>query len=281
MGSRRTPWSASPEEFGQGRTRSSTLVALPDQGYQACLHRTEVGELGPDVGQMVFADGLDRGAGRVGRGGEAEHRHGAPEREAERTAAGDEAEPHDVLATVEPAAIGSAWCRRHDACALVVAARLDGNTAQPCCFANGMHGAFPLAPVAATACIVLAMRADRPSDEATVGAAPWVTASAAVAGAFALLAVSCCVLPLALVALVGLGGSWLVVLAPFVVHRSIVLTAVAAVLVIAWLVAWRRRRRAALAVTAAVTVTFALGLAAPLWEGAAMRGLWAIWSGGC
>ena len=123
------------------------------------------------------------------------------------------------------------------------------------------------------------MRPDTPSNETTGPPARWAAATAAAAGVLALLSASCCVLPLAL-AIVGLGGSWLVVLAPFVAYRGVVLAVVAVVLALAWVIAIRRRQRQARAVTAVATVMFGAAMSAPLWEGAAVRGLWSVWSGG-
>jgi mercuric ion transport protein len=106
---------------------------------------------------------------------------------------------------------------------------------------------------------------------------------AAIAGVAAVLAASCCVLPLAL-AVVGLGGGWLVILAPFVAHRGAILAIVAAVLTVAWLaVLWRcpcRRRRPALVVTAAASLAFVAAVTTPWWEAAAVDRLWALWAAG-
>ncbi|SLN63444.1 MerT mercuric transport protein [Pseudoruegeria aquimaris] len=101
------------------------------------------------------------------------------------------------------------------------------------------------------------------------------------AGLLALLTASCCVLPIGL-SLIGLGGSWLVLLGPFVAWRVPILIGVAAVLAHGW---WRHLRRPACARPARLarglllgaTALFLLSLAAPLWEEEATRFMFSLW----
>jgi len=57
----------------------------------------------------------------------------------------------------------------------------------------------------------------------------------------ALLAASCCVLPIALT-IVGLGGSWLAVLGPFVAYRASILIVVGVAVAWSWYRLLRSRR---------------------------------------
>ena len=59
------------------------------------------------------------------------------------------------------------------------------------------------------------------------------------AGLLALLSASCCVLPIGL-SIIGLGGTWLVMLGPFVEYRIEILVVVGLVLAWGWLRLWRR-----------------------------------------
>ena len=95
------------------------------------------------------------------------------------------------------------------------------------------------------------------------------TLSAAGAGVLALLSASCCVLPLAL-GLAGVGGSWLVLLGPFVAWRTPILIGTVLVIAFAWWTLGRRgldRVRPRLLVVAGLaSVSLALAISAPLWE---------------
>jgi len=119
----------------------------------------------------------------------------------------------------------------------------------------------------------------RQPDEARRDVDRLAAVTAATGGVLSAAAATCCVLPLAL-AIVGLGGGWLVVFGPLVAHRPLVLAAAAVPLALAW---WRfaggcGRRRAVLAVTAAATVLWLAALAAPWWEAPATGALWRLWS---
>ena len=96
------------------------------------------------------------------------------------------------------------------------------------------------------------------------------------AGLAALLSASCCVLPLAL-SLVGLGGTWLTVLGPFVVWRVPILIVAGLVLAAAWIVMVRRGLRGvrprARVVAGLATVSLGLAATTPLWERDAQRAL--------
>ena len=94
----------------------------------------------------------------------------------------------------------------------------------------------------------------------------------------ALLSASCCVLPIGL-AIVGFGGVWLAVLGPFVAYRWAILGAVGLVLLWAWFRLFRGARRGARMRGAMVSsLSFAVALAAQLWEAEATRMLMGAWS---
>ena len=101
------------------------------------------------------------------------------------------------------------------------------------------------------------------------------------AGLAALLSASCCVLPIGL-SIIGLGGSWLTMLGPFIVYRVELLIVVGFVLAWGWYRFWRRwscakRRGSTLLVLAFATVSFALSASSPLWEAEAVRTMFALW----
>lgn len=101
------------------------------------------------------------------------------------------------------------------------------------------------------------------------------------AGLLALLSASCCVLPIGL-SLLGLGGTWLAMLGPFVVYRVEILVIVGAVLAWGWWRLWSRwtcarRKGWALAVLGFATVAFALAASSPLWEDEVTRAMFALW----
>jgi len=94
------------------------------------------------------------------------------------------------------------------------------------------------------------------------------------------LSASCCILPLAL-SIVGLGGSWLTFLSPFVRYREIILLVVAVALVWSWIRLWRSPcgitgNRKNTSFTAVATLVFLGALSAPLWENEVARSLWDI-----
>ena len=98
----------------------------------------------------------------------------------------------------------------------------------------------------------------------------------------ALLSASCCVLPIGL-AIVGLGGAWLAVLGPLVAYRWAILGAVGLVLLWAWFRLFRNARRGArmrgaMALATFASLSFAVALAAPLWEAETTRMLMGVWS---
>tara|TARA_R110002050_G_scaffold169495_2_gene301219 strand:+ start:1228 stop:1620 length:393 start_codon:yes stop_codon:yes gene_type:complete len=106
--------------------------------------------------------------------------------------------------------------------------------------------------------------------------------SAVTGGAILLagLSASCCILPLAL-SIVGLGGSWLSFLGPFVRYREIILLVVAVTLVWSWVKLWRSPcgitgNRNNTIFTAIATLVFLGALSAPLWENEVARSLWDV-----
>ena len=112
----------------------------------------------------------------------------------------------------------------------------------------------------------------------------WATPLLGVASFMAIVSASCCVLPIGL-SIVGLGGTWLAVLGPFVAYRSIILIGVGLILVLAWarLVTRRnggaRRRITALILAAFCTAVFLIALSAPLWEQDAAKAMLSYWRG--
>ena len=100
------------------------------------------------------------------------------------------------------------------------------------------------------------------------------------AGLLALLSASCCVLPIGL-SIIGLGGTWLVMLGPFVEYRIEILVLVGLVLAWGWLRLWRRwqcasRRRSTVILLSFTTLAFILAASSPLWEEDAARTMFAL-----
>ena len=115
-------------------------------------------------------------------------------------------------------------------------------------------------------------------------ASRWTAPVIGLVALFAVLSASCCVLPIAL-AIVGVGGSWIALLGPFVAYRGVILTIVAVVLLAVWLIVLRRQRigsrqlrRRVLALLCFATLTFAVALTAAQWEKQASRSLWNYWA---
>lgn len=101
------------------------------------------------------------------------------------------------------------------------------------------------------------------------------------AGLLALLSASCCVLPIGL-SILGLGGTWLTMLGPFVEYRIEILVIVGFVLAWGWFRMWSRwacagRKRSTFVLLALTTVAFALAVSSPLWEEDAARTMFALW----
>ena len=101
------------------------------------------------------------------------------------------------------------------------------------------------------------------------------------AGLLALLSASCCVLPIGL-SIIGLGGTWLTMLGPFVAYRIEILAVMKLVLAWGWLRLLRRwncasRKRSTLFILGLTTLAFALAASSPLWEEEAARTMFALW----
>jgi len=106
-------------------------------------------------------------------------------------------------------------------------------------------------------------------------------AALGLATVFALFSATCCVLPIGL-SIIGIGGAWLTVFAPFTQYRAFILIVVAIIVGLAWLRLIRRYRcgrvrKSALALTIFATLALVASVSAPYWEGDATRALWAIW----
>ncbi|MEP3632775.1 MAG: hypothetical protein ABJQ23_16340 [Shimia thalassica] len=100
------------------------------------------------------------------------------------------------------------------------------------------------------------------------------------AGLLALLSASCCVLPIGL-SIIGLGGTWLVMLGPFVEYRAELLVVVGLVLAWGWLRLSKRwqcakRKRSTIFILSFTTVAFVLAASSALWEEDAARAMFAL-----
>lgn len=101
------------------------------------------------------------------------------------------------------------------------------------------------------------------------------------AGLLSLLSASCCVLPIGL-SIIGLGGTWLTMLGPFVAYRLEILVAVGLVLAWGWFRLWRqwscaRQKRSTLFILGFTTLAFLLAASSPIWEEEAARTMFALW----
>ncbi len=101
------------------------------------------------------------------------------------------------------------------------------------------------------------------------------------AGLLALLSASCCVLPIGL-SIIGLGGTWLTMLGPFVAYRVEILVVVGLILAWGWLRLWRRwscvsHKRSTLFILGFATLGFLLAASSPLWEEDAAPTMWTLW----
>ena len=102
-----------------------------------------------------------------------------------------------------------------------------------------------------------------------------------IAALLALLSASCCVLPIGL-SIIGLGGTWLTMLGPFIAYRSFILVVVAIALIWAWYRVIRprvctRRKRSAIVWASLATIAFLVALSSPYWEASAQRFMWDLW----
>lgn len=102
-----------------------------------------------------------------------------------------------------------------------------------------------------------------------------------IAALLALLSASCCVLPIGL-SIIGLGGTWLTMLGPFIAYRGFILVAVAIALIWAWYrLMWPRtcamRKRSAIVWVSFATIAFLVALSSPYWEASAQRFMWELW----
>ncbi|MEP2980677.1 MAG: hypothetical protein ABJO86_14390 [Lentilitoribacter sp.] len=98
------------------------------------------------------------------------------------------------------------------------------------------------------------------------------------ASILALLTASCCILPLGL-AIVGLGGSWLSVLAPFIEYRVYLLTIVGLIVLWSWVSLYSSPcgllgNKKSLLIRLFVTIIFTAALTAPYWEDGIARLMW-------
>ena len=125
------------------------------------------------------------------------------------------------------------------------------------------------------------MRAERQIEDQSSGLA-WTAPSLGLASILAVLSASCCVLPIGL-SILGLGGTWLTVLEPFVTYRSVILGGIGGVLILAWASLLLRRKRcvrrkkATFVLAASCSVLFLVAASAPLWERDATRAMLSYW----
>lgn len=118
---------------------------------------------------------------------------------------------------------------------------------------------------------------DTSSEETRLPPAPLLGGAALLA----LLSASCCILPIGL-SIIGLGGSWLTVLGPFVAYRLPILAGLGLLLGWSWFSilrpsACRAKRPRAVRYASAATFAFLLAATAPLWQGAAETAMWSLW----
>lgn len=125
------------------------------------------------------------------------------------------------------------------------------------------------------------MRADRQIEDRQ-SEPVWTAPALGLASVLAVLSASCCALPIGL-SILGLGGTWLTLLGPFVVYRSIILVGIGGVLVLVWasLILHRKRcvmrKKAAVILAITCSVLFLVAAAAPLWERNVTRAMWTYW----
>ena len=98
------------------------------------------------------------------------------------------------------------------------------------------------------------------------------------ASVLAVLTASCCILPLGL-AIIGLGGSWLSILGPFVEYRDYLLVLVGLVVLGSWISLWRSPcgmlgNKNAFLIRLFVTLVFISAFTAPYWEDGIARSMW-------
>lgn len=98
------------------------------------------------------------------------------------------------------------------------------------------------------------------------------------ASVLAVLTASCCILPLGL-AIIGLGGSWLSILGPFVEYRDYLLVLVGLVVLWSWISLWRSPcgmlgNKNAFLIRLFVTLVFISAFTAPYWEDGIARSMW-------
>lgn len=101
------------------------------------------------------------------------------------------------------------------------------------------------------------------------------------AAALAVLSASCCVLPIGL-SIIGLGGTWLTMLGPFIAYREFILFGVALALIWSWYRVVRpkpcvTRRRSAIVWASLASIAFLVALSSPYWEASAQRFMWDLW----
>ena len=97
----------------------------------------------------------------------------------------------------------------------------------------------------------------------------------------AILSASCCVLPIGLTIL-GVGGTWLTFLGPFVAHRTETLIVAAVIVTVAWIWFFKVRQATGrypkgLVLTLIATLSLGVAASAPLWEQQAMRAMLDYW----
>lgn len=103
---------------------------------------------------------------------------------------------------------------------------------------------------------------------------------ATIATFFAAVSASCCILPLGL-SVIGLGGSWLTFLSPFVQYRDIILVFVGLIIALSWYKIWKSSNGAntykrGVILTSIATLIYLGALSTPFWEDQVARSLWQI-----
>jgi len=108
--------------------------------------------------------------------------------------------------------------------------------------------------------------------------ARWALPAIVSAAILALMSASCCILPIAF-SILGVGGASLTMLGPFVKYRVVILAFASVIIALGWF--WyltTHASRLSLAFLLFATLSLALAITAPQWEGPVSQVLWTYWA---
>lgn len=273
------PLSVGEKLLQGGAFRSGVCARLHEIG-ESRFQFPQISQPRADACEMALANRADfvAGLGRIAR--KTEQRPDIADRKAKVTAAPNETEPRNRPVIIEPPAARAAICGRDDPLAFIVADGLDSDPAQigrltdwpqfsPCSCSGYRSQDTPMNLGGQT--------------EARSPGHFWAAPILGIASLLAVASASCCILPIGL-SIIGLGGTWLTVLGPFVAYRSLILLGVGAVLIAVWahLIVRRsgcaRRRRTVLTLAAICSAVYLAAISAPLWERGVVRVMLSYWS---